>query len=157
MARGVIMGRTGRATAHVDAPPDRVFAVITDLPNLPAWNERMTGVVELPDELSEGAEWVVAFSILGSRFTSRSRVLELDDETRRFVHRSQREDGNPSYTVWRWAVDAEGEGSRVTLEWELRPETFLRKCLAAPIRGRQIGRHDADASLAALAALARTR
>lgn len=147
------MATRKRATVHVPAPPDLVFATITDLPGLPSWNTRMTGVVELPADLREGAEWVVAFHIAGSRFTSRSHVIELDRPARRFVYRSKREDGNPSFTIWSWKVDPEvgGAGSEVTLEWELRPATLFRKKVVAPLRGRQIERSDVPASLAALA------
>ncbi|MFP5319024.1 MAG: SRPBCC family protein [Acidimicrobiia bacterium] len=144
------MATRGRSSIHVGAPPDAVFAVITDLPGLPSWNSRMTGVVELPPELRPGAEWVVSFAIAGARFTSRSHVIELDGRSHRFVYRSKREDNNPSFTIWGWKVDPEGDGSKVTLEWEMRPATLFRKKVVGPLRGRQIERSDVPASLTAL-------
>lgn len=145
------MWRKGSAERHVDAPPEVVFAAITDLARLPSWNRRMTAVVELPERLAAGSEWEVSFSIMGSRFNSRSTVLEIDPGRRRFVHRSKRVDDDPTDTVWTWQVDADGAGSRVTVSWELRPRTLVRKLLAAPMRGFQIPRTDAPSSLAALA------
>lgn len=144
------MGRQGQLSTYVGCPPDRVFEVITDVAGMPGWNDRMTGLVEAPDELTEGEEWVVGFQVLGRRFTSRSHVIELDRKERRFVYRSKPEDDNPSFTIWTWEVEAEGDGSRVTLAWELRPVTFLRKHLISRIRGWQIERQEAPASLAAL-------
>ncbi len=141
----------GKATAHVDAPPDRVFDVITDPARLPEWNRRMLGVVEAPPQLAEGSEWVVRLQVLGKRFNSRSHVIELDWAVRRFVHRSKPEDDNPSFTVWSWQVEADGDGSFVTLEWDMRPVTLGRKYVMSPIRGWHMRRGEAAESLAALA------
>jgi uncharacterized protein YndB with AHSA1/START domain len=142
---------TGRASAHVDAPPDRVFDVITDLGRLPAWNRRMLDVVTVPHELREGSEWVVRLQVFGRRFTSRSHVIELDRAARRFVHRSKPEDDNPSFTVWTWRVEPAGGGSTVTVEWDMRPVTLVRRWVMAPVRDRHMRRGEAAASLAALA------
>ncbi len=145
------MERKGRASRHVNSPADVVFGVVIDLNRLPAWNRRMTGVVEVPPNLTTGAEWVVAFRLLGKRFNSRSVLLELDEGRRRFSHRSKPEDDDPSSTVWTWEVEPEGTGSRVTLSWDLQPVTRFRRLVAAPVRAWQIPRTDAPQSLAALA------
>jgi uncharacterized protein YndB with AHSA1/START domain len=150
--------RTGQASAYVDAPPDDVFAIITDLVRLPAWNRRVARVVEMPETLAEDAEWVVQMDLMKKRFHSRSHVIELDAQERRFAYRSKREDDNPSFTVWTWEVVPEGpRGSRVTLSWELRPVTFVRKHLVSRVRDRQIRTTEAPASLAALAAAVAAR
>lgn len=111
----------------------------------------MTGVVELPDELAPGAEWVVGLRLLGKSFNSRSVVVEIDDRRRRFVHQSKPDDDNPTCTVWRWEVEPEGDGSRITVGWELRPLSLFRRLVATPIRRWQIPRQDVPASLDALA------
>lgn len=141
----------GQASARVAAPPDRVFEVITDIEHVPSWNGRIEEVVEVPDELRDGAEWVVAMNVLGRRFNSRSHVIELDRAGRRFVYRSKREDDNPSFTIWTWEVEPDGEWSRVTLGWEFRPATIFRKRVISPLRHRMIERDEAPASLIALA------
>ncbi len=99
-----------------------------------------------------GAEWVVRIHLPGKTFDSRSVVVELDQRRRRFVHDSKPDDDDPSHTRWTWEVEPEGDGSRVTMSWDLRPATVLRRLLAAPLRRWQIPRHDAPESLAALAA-----
>ncbi|MGH8984249.1 MAG: SRPBCC family protein [Acidimicrobiia bacterium] len=143
------MPKRGSTETTVAAPPHDVFAFITDLDRLPEWNTIMTGVVERPAELAPGAEWVVRFHALGRSWNSRSRVEEIDRSRRVFQYRSGTDDGNPSYTVWRWQVDPDGDGSRVTVGWELRPKTFWRRALIVHVRNRQL-RSEAPASLAAL-------
>ena len=114
----------------------------------------MTGVVEVPDQLRPGAEWVVGLRILGKSFHRRSVVVELDEERRRCVHRSKPDDDNPTCTVWTWAVKPVDDGALVTVGWDLRPLTPFRRLVAAPLRGWRIPRHDVPTSLAALARLA---
>jgi hypothetical protein len=82
----------------------------------------------------------------------RAHVIELDRSERRFVYRSKLEDDNPSFSIWTWAVEPAGANgtSHVTLGWELRPVTFVRKRLISPIRNHQIGCREAPATLAAL-------
>ncbi len=151
------MDRKGTASVHVSAPADVVFATVTDLGRLPTWNRRIVRVVDMPPELVAGADWVVEIRIMGTRFNSRSTVLELDPRTRRFVHRSKPDDDNPSSTVWTWEVEPDREGSRLTVTWDLQPLTPARRLLAAPMRARQIPRDDVPASLAALASACEER
>lgn len=151
------MGRKGSSEREIRSPADDVFATITDLGRLPAWNGRMTRVVSVPPTLEAGAEWVVELRV-GRTFESRSVVLEYDAADRRFVHRSKPDDDNPSSTVWTWTVDpSPGGGSRVTLHWDMQPQTAMRRLLVAPVRAWQIPRRDAPDSLAALAALCEAR
>ena len=152
------MKRTGEASTSVDALADEVFAVLTDVAALPSWAARRGRVVELPDALAEGAEWVVEMEVVGRRFRSRSHVIELDPQERRFAYRSKREDDNPSFSVWTWDVLPEGDDrARVTLAWELRPVTFLRKRPISWVRDRHIRFTEAPASLAGLAGVCASR
>ena len=144
------MGRQGSATNRIDADPDVVFAAITDIARLPEWNAVMSRVVEIPDELVPGAEWMVELALLGSTVRSRARVLEIDPVARRFSHRSVSDDGNPSYTLWTWQVDDEGRGARVSVSWDQNPKTFARKLVVSRIRSRML-RNEVAASLDALA------
>jgi len=141
------------AVAVIAAPPDAVFAVVTDVERLPAWNARMTRVVERPATLAVGAEWVVEFRALGSTWRSRSTVEELDTEARRFAYRSRTDDGNPSYGQWAWTITADAAGSHVQVAWSLHPVTFWRRTLLVRVRARQLARTELPASLAALAAV----
>ena len=94
--------REQTATRFVAAAPDDVFGLITAPDRLPEWNGAIVRVVDAPQQLSVGAEWVVQLSALGQSWPSRSTVLELDPETRHFAYRSQTDDGNPSYADWSW-------------------------------------------------------
>lgn len=140
------------ASAVMAARPDAVFDTLIDIARLPEWNTAMTSVVEQPDRLEVGADWVVEFRVLGRTWRSRSTIEELDVAGRRFVYRSGTDDGNPSYARWAWEVTEGPAGSRVTVTWELHPVTFWRRMLLVRIRGRQLARTELPTSLAALAA-----
>lgn len=144
---------TGSAHASLVVPTtaDAVFRTLTDIARLPEWNSAMTSVVDRPDRLEVGTEWVVEFNALGQTWRSRSIVEELDLARRRFAYRSGTDDGNPSYAVWRWEVTDDHAGSRVTVTWALHPATFWRRVLLARVRARQLARTEVPASLAALA------
>jgi uncharacterized protein YndB with AHSA1/START domain len=140
------------ASAIVPASPDVVFRTLTDIAGLPAWNARMTSVIDQPVALEVGAEWVVEFHVVGRSWRSRSTVEELDVAGRRFAYRSRTDDGNPSHANWAWNVAGDPAGSRVTVTWELHPVTFWRRVLLSRIRARQLARDELPTSLAALAA-----
>jgi uncharacterized protein YndB with AHSA1/START domain len=140
----------GTETVHIEAPADAVFAVITDIDRLPEWNGAIDHVVERPPVLAPGAEWVIEMHAMGSRWDSRSWVTEIDPAARRFEHRTQSDDGNPSYALWTWQVIPAG-GSEVTVTWEVHPLTFWRRTLLARIRRGFLAK-EVRASLAALVA-----
>lgn len=142
----------GSASAVLQASPDAAFSAITDIAKLPTWNATMLSVVEQPNPLEVGKEWVVRFRVLGRTWNSRSVVTELDRVQHRFGHESATDDGNPSRSKWLWSVDTDPAGSRVTVSWELRPVTFWRRTLLGRIRARQLAGSEVSASLAALAA-----
>lgn len=150
------MSITNTVEATVDADPDDLFATLTDVSRLPEWNTAITKVVDAPDTLEPGAEWVVQMHALAQSWDSRSRVLEIDRATRHFAYRSCTDDGNPSYAIWTWDVRQHPAGSTVTLTWDLHPATFWRRVLLARIRARQLARTEIPASLQSLAAAART-
>lgn len=144
-------------TAVVEAPPDDVFATITDLERLPEWNAAITAVREIPAELVPGAQWVVDMHTTGfGTWASRSEVVRVDREVRVFEYRTQTDDGNPSFADWRWTVSPEGTGSRVTVTYDLCPRTFFRKHLVVWLRKPQLTK-ELRASLEALGQAARVR
>jgi uncharacterized protein YndB with AHSA1/START domain len=137
------------AKAHVDASPAVVFARLTDVERLPEWNTAITEVVEQPVELAPGAVWKVRMRALGQSWVSTSTVVELDAVERRFCHRSQTDDGNPSYAEWAWQVAPDGAGATVSVTVELHPLTFWRTYLLVHLR-RPALRREMRASLIAL-------
>src|SRR5262245_43316271 len=143
-------------TARIDADPDAVFAVLVDPSRLPEWNRAIRRVVHAPSALVTGAEWVVELHVLGRTWHSRSRVLGIDPVARTFSHRSQTDDGNPSYADWAWAVTGHPNGgSLVTVSFELAPRTFWRRALFVHVRGRQLATQELPRSLSVLSAAAR--
>jgi len=144
--------REQHATQFVAAPPDEVFALITSPERLPEWNGAIVRVIDAPDQLSMGAEWVVQLSALGQSWLSRSTVVVLDQHARHFAYRSQTDDGNPSYADWSWTVAEAPGGCDVTVSSSLHPLTFWRRVLLGKIRSGQLRRRELPASLHALAA-----
>jgi polyketide cyclase/dehydrase/lipid transport protein len=148
---------TGTVSRVLPVEAAAAFGTITDLARLPEWNARMTEVLELPDRLEPGAQWVVGFQVFERRWRSRSRVESIDVGALRFAHRTQTDDGNPSFADWRWEVEPLQRGCRVTVSWELHPATFWRRAVLARVRNHQLARTEVPASLAALADVVRTR
>ena len=142
---------TGSHSRTIAASPDAAFKVLTDLSQLPSWNRRMRSVVETPPTLVPAAEWVVEFRVFGRTWHSRSVLDTFDRSTRRFSYQSATDDGNPSRATWRWDVDDDPVGARVTVRWELRPVTFWRRTLLGRMRAYQLVRQEVPASLDALA------
>jgi uncharacterized protein YndB with AHSA1/START domain len=143
-------------TRFVPAAPDAVFRLITTPSLLPEWNDAIVRVVDAPERLSPGAEWVVQLSALGQSWPSRSTVVEIDPDRRRFAYRSQTDDGNPSYANWSWHVADATNGCDVTVSAALHPATFWRRVLLAKVRAWQLRRREIPASLNALASRAAT-
>lgn len=145
---GQVTTRRGSASAIILAPADVVFEVVTDPSRMILWNAVMTQVVEAPKAMATGAEWIVAFQAMRvMRWRSRSRCEALAPSDRTFVHRSGTDDGNPSFAIWTWMVEPEGpDRSTLRVDWELHPETFLRKVLLSRMRNRML-RNEVSASL----------
>ncbi len=140
------------ATGIVDARPESVFDAITDPAGLPEWNTAITAVIQQPERLEVGAEWVVEMHALGQSWHSRSVVETLDPAAGCFAYRSVTDDGNPSYVLWTWMVADHPYGAVVTVAGELHPLTFWRRVLFVHFRSRQLRRTELPASLAALGA-----
>ena len=141
----------GSASVRVAAPPQAVFDFITDVGRLPEWNVAIEAVLAQPTALAEGAEWTVRMHPPRTpRWGSISRVRELDRGRCLFAYQTRNADGNPSYSQWAWEVAGHGDGSDVTVTWDVYLETFDRKFLGGPLRKRQLAR-EVPRSLTALA------
>lgn len=148
----LVSGFHGQASVVIEADPDEVFATITAIDRLPAWNARVREVLETPPDplLPPGTEWVVQMVVPPARWPSRSASVVCDRGRRRFEYVSQSDDGNPSRVVWQWSVLPDPAGSAVTVEWDASVRTFWRRLLFARLRRRQLAA-EVPASLAALA------
>jgi len=146
------MGTKESCRTRIAASPDVVLDVVTDISKLPEWNRAITEVIETPVPLTLGSVWRVRIHALGQSWVSKSQATALDRAEGRFTYRSQSDDGNPSYADWEWYVEADGDGSRVTVTVDLNPMTFWRKHLLIRIRRRAL-RKEMQTSLDALAAV----
>jgi uncharacterized protein YndB with AHSA1/START domain len=142
------------ATQFVAAPPDEVFALITTPERLPEWNAAIVGVVNAPEHMAPGSEWVAQLTAMRQSWESRATVLEHDPYSRHFAYRSQTDDGNPSYADWSWQVTDAPLGCEVAVTFALHPVTFWRRVLFARIRASQLRRREIPASLRTLATTA---
>ena len=100
-----------RFSVHVDAPPERVFALWTDLQRMGAWVGGVTGVTDVSGPVDRvGTTFVVHFGPVKSP----TEVLEAD-RPRRFATRfgSWVLRGRSSATF-----EPDGVGTRVTQEFE---------------------------------------
>jgi len=147
---------TARVSASriLEAPADDVFRTVTEISRLPEWNTAITAVIEQPDQLKVGAQWIVEMHALGQKWHSRSIVETLDPIGRCFAYRSATDDGNPSYALWTWVVADHPDGALVTVASELHPRTFWRRALLVRIRSRQLANTELNHSLTALDAAA---
>jgi uncharacterized protein YndB with AHSA1/START domain len=136
---------------RVDAAPQAVFDLITDVGRLPEWNAAIEAVVERPAALAEGAEWTIKMHPPRvPSWKSISRVEELDRHRFRFAYKTRNADGNPSYVKWAWEVAAAGNGAEVTVTWDCYLKTFDRRVLGGPMRKRMLAR-EVPNSLTAMA------
>ena len=141
----------GRASVRVDATPQAVFDLITDVDRLLEWNAAIEAVVERPPALAEGAEWAIKMHPPRMpSWGSISRVEELDRRRFRFAYQTRNADGNPSYVRWAWEVVGTGTGAEVTVTWDCYLKTVDRRFFGGPIRKRQLAR-EVPRSLAAMA------
>jgi uncharacterized protein YndB with AHSA1/START domain len=141
----------GRASVRIEATPQAVFDLITDVDRLSEWNAAIEAVLERPPELAEGVEWTIKMHPprLPS-WTSISRVEELDRRQLRFAYETRNGDGNPSYLKWAWHVTGTDGGAEVTVTWHAYLKTADRRYFGGPIRKRQLAR-EVPKSLIAMA------
>ena len=141
----------GRASLRVDATPEAVFDLITDVGRLPEWNTAIETVLERPPALAEGTEWTVKMHPPRTpSWTSISRVEDLDRRRFRFSYETRNGDGNPSRAQWAWEVTGAASGAEVTVSWDVYLKTVDRKFFGGPLRKRQLAR-EVPNSLAAMA------
>jgi uncharacterized protein YndB with AHSA1/START domain len=129
----------GRASTRVNAQPQAVFDFITDVGRLPEWNEEVEAVQDQPEVLAPGTQWTVTMHPPHMpSWGSVSRVDELDRAQLRFAYETRNTDGNPSYAKWAWQMVLGGDGTEVTVTWDVFLRTFDRRVLAGPLRKHQL-------------------
>lgn len=97
-----------RAEAHVDAPPDRVWALLADLSRMPDWSPELVRMVPLkPGGLRVG-QWYLGINRRKAVvWPTRSVVAEVEPG-RRLTW-----DTRSSGARWIWELAPEGAGTRI--------------------------------------------
>jgi uncharacterized protein YndB with AHSA1/START domain len=143
-----------QARATIGAEAAALFATITDIERLPEWNRAIEEVIDRPTTLAPGVAWTVQMHPApGMRWKSVSTLEEVDANLLHFSYRTVNADGNPSYSLWNWALTPAVAGVQVVVSWDVFLKTIDRRVLAGPIRKGQL-RKEVAASLEALTAYA---
>jgi uncharacterized protein YndB with AHSA1/START domain len=123
----------GAAEAHVAANAASVFALVTDVDELPSWNAAIDAVIDAPGQLVPGAEWTVRMQPNRMvHWLSVSTAETVDRDGLTFTYRTV------TYAAWRWRITPCDDGSDVSVTWDVYLKTWDRRHLAGPIRRRQL-------------------
>ena len=131
----------GSASARVDAPPQAVYDLITDVGRLPEWNaaiEAGSGDLRRWQKAPSGPSRCVRLTYRRGGVSPGLR--RLTDPIFASPMRRATLDGNPSYTKWAWAVVDTGDSAEVSVSWDVYLKTLDRRILAGPLRKRQLER-----------------
>lgn len=145
---------------EVDASPDDVWALVSDVTRTPEWSpvvrqiERMDG----PHEPTAGARFVGHNRFNGFRWSRECEVSEA--EPGRVFAFSTFGKGGEEQTRWRYEIEPEGDGSRVTLAYEIvtmpRWVRFLRTIPGGRSTNERQARQNLEESLRRLRDLSLT-
>jgi uncharacterized membrane protein len=106
---------TVRHSVFVGASAEEVWAVISDVRNLPHWNQHIRGVRGVPNrELRVGDRYWADIRIVGVSFAIRASVLEIEPPRRSIIKLS----GPLDAVVRTWVRPAGKERSRLEHEVE---------------------------------------
>lgn len=96
----------------VDAPPERVWKVVSDPRNLPRWDRHVVAVRGVPpDGLITGSEYVTDMRLMGVGTGVRARVLDMRPPEYAKIRLS----GLLDATVETWVEPQDGDGERSVL------------------------------------------
>lgn len=130
---------TVTATVAIDASPDVVYGLITDLPTLAALAEEAVGMeLRKGDSVSKGAVFVGRNENAGHRWTTKCTVT--DAEPGSVFAFDVRHTGIP-VSRWQYDIVAADRGCRVTEStWDRRPGWFRK------VAGMATGTKDRNAA-----------
>ena len=118
---------SGKSQIRVDAPPERVYAIVSDVTRTPEWSPEVVR-----------CRWVDEARGVGARFkgTSRSRLIRWSrtcevvaaESGREFSFRTLFDRMNKDSTTWRYTLEPKDGGTMVTESYEVHdtPTVFIR-------------------------------
>lgn len=142
-------------TQHVDAPPERVFAVMTDLEHAAEHFPALRSLELLTaGPVQRGTRFRATRTVLGRPYTEEMEVLEHEPPEHYVIGC----DSHGFQIVSRFHFQPRPNGTQVELSLEATPKTLAAR-LMGPLVGKLLARvgEEASADLAALAAAAEGR
>lgn len=121
-------------TVVVERPPDEVFAYLTNLRNVPAWQSGSVEVREPEGSLGVGTTYVQVLKFLGRRIETTLEVVEFEPG-QRF---SLKTVAGPIPFEVRHTLEPAGTGTRLNVTLEGKPGGFFK--LAEPLVERNAQR-----------------
>lgn len=146
-------GVQGEAMVHVDAPPDEVYALVSDVTRMGDWSPE-----------TYRAEWIEGATgpEPGARFKgynkqriarwSRAATVRVADPGREFTFETGRPE-DPE-TRWSYTLQATGDGTDLTESFESIKYGFFYKLIAPPEKRAAKLRSDAEQTLQRIKAVA---
>lgn len=116
------MSRPIYSEIRIDAPPSRVWSLITDLDAYPHWNRFTPRITLATRDLAVGAELDVDCQMTESTLLvgEREVILEVDHERRRFCMGTSRKRGRPGIRSFRWQIcEPDGDARTRFVNYEL--------------------------------------
>ncbi len=111
--------RKGSASCHIDAPPERVYQLVSDVTQMGEWSPETTK-----------AEWIDGATgpAAGARFKGSNKLgifrwstkptVEVADAGREFTFVTTNGSGKKKYTRWSYKLTPSGGGTDVEESWE---------------------------------------
>jgi uncharacterized protein YndB with AHSA1/START domain len=140
------------ASIHIDAPPARVWEIVSDQRRMSEWSPEVFRQKFFGDEIRRGTVSINLNKRKGFFWPSASRITEFEPERRLafYVY-------GPADT-WSYDLDRDGDGTRVTERRELKggKRSFLSKVTARVALGG-IESHDVELKAGMATTLARIK
>jgi hypothetical protein len=110
--------RSGGSVSLVDASPEQVYAIVSDITRTGEWSEECYRVEWTTEQHGVGARWKGWSRIGRIRWTRRGEIVEATPD-RAFVYRTIPTLLKHDSTVWRFDIEPDGDMCKLTQSYEL--------------------------------------
>jgi uncharacterized protein YndB with AHSA1/START domain len=112
---------------HIDATPDRVWAMVTDIRRHPefAGPKSITKEIEFDGDLVPGARWIAHERFGPQKFDAPSEITHVDFERRlawvSFPPMKDADRGEGGKVLWSYALEPDDDGTRLSHHMQVLP------------------------------------